>query len=309
MGSRCWARRCKRSPILPDRDSPPVVFDLHPLRVGHTQVTLDFFQDSQPLGAVSVGVEVTPYEVAEGAEPRTARPLQVDAEAEAPDLVLHIAYEASSQELSFTLIRKGGIWWREMRPIALDADPQAYANTLYGRLATLLDAEDPTVLAVLQRQRRIPLQDVDRRVKQLGQNLWRSLIPEELKTLYAAEREQWRDQTLLILSDEPHLPWELVWPYEAGGWEDEGPWCQTLQIDPLAAARRAGQRQRRAARAPFAARPGGAGAHLFTAAQPGGGAGGAGDPVGPGPATRHPGCQPGDPQVGGGDGPAGGRGL
>ena len=102
--------------VLPDRDSPPSVFDLHPRRAGHTQVTLDFFQDSRPLGTVSVDVEMTPYEVVEGPAAGLARALQVDAEAEPPDLVLHIAYEAPTQTLTFTLIRKGGIWWRQMSP-------------------------------------------------------------------------------------------------------------------------------------------------------------------------------------------------
>jgi CHAT domain-containing protein len=68
-------------------------------------------------------------------------------------------------------------------------------------------------------------------VRQLGQNLWRNLIPGEFKRLYAAERDRWRDRSLLVFSDEPHLPWELIWPYdESGGWKDDGPWCQTLLV-------------------------------------------------------------------------------
>ena len=105
------------------------------------------------------------------------------------------------------------------------------ATELYRTIASLVDAEDPVAQAVLGKRLRIPADDVDRSIKKLGQTLWKHLIPDELKALYAAERAAWADKTLLIQSDEPHLPWELVWPYDARGqWQDDVPWCCTLHM-------------------------------------------------------------------------------
>lgn len=214
-----------------DRDSAPVVFDLRPRQVGGTDITLDFFQSGDPVGTATVAVEVTPHEVAEGAEARPTRPLHVEPNVAPPDMVLHVAWNQPSAALHFTLIQDGGASWNDgFRPVPLNGNPAAHAAELYRQITSLVSAADPTVDALLQRQLQIPFADVDRRVKRLGQSLWHDLIPDELKTLYSRERESWRNRTLLIFSDEPHIPWELVWPYEAGTWEDEAPWCQTLRL-------------------------------------------------------------------------------
>lgn len=213
--------------ILPQADSAPVVFDLRPDVVGHTTLTFDFAQGNQPVGVATVPVEITAFEVIEGVEPRPADSLAFQPGLASPDLVLHIALEKDA--LVFSLLREGGAWWRTFPPVPLQQAPAAYATELYRAVSSLVDAEDPTVQAVLGRRLTIPAEDVDRRMKKLGQNLWKLLIPDELKALYAAERTAWAHKTLLILSDEPHLPWELVWPYDpAGQWKDELPWCGTL---------------------------------------------------------------------------------
>src|ERR1019366_4282925 len=217
--------------ILPDQDSAPIVFDLHPLQVGHTKITLDFFQNGNPVGVATLTVEVTPYEIAESAESQPNRPLLVEPDLAPPDMVLHVAWNQSDSALHFTLIRDGGASWNDsFRPIPINGNPAAHAAEFYRQITSLVGNADPTVEAVVQQQLQIPFSDVDRRVKRLGQNLWRDLIPDELKALYDRERAIWRNRTMLVFSDEPHIPWELVWPYEAGGWEDEGPWCQTLRL-------------------------------------------------------------------------------
>lgn len=213
--------------IPANSDSSPIVFDLRPEHTGHTTLTFDFYQGGQPAGTATVPVEITDFEVIEGAEPRPESKVAFQPGLAAPDLVLHIAVEGSS--LVFSLLRDGGAWWRTFPPVPLEQPPAAYAATLYGAIASLVDAEDPAVQTVLGKRLRIPAEEVERRIKKLGQNLWKLLIPDELKALYAAERDAWAGKTLFVQSDEPYLPWELVWPFDAHGqWQDDAPWCSTL---------------------------------------------------------------------------------
>jgi len=146
-------------------------------------------------------------------------------------MVLHISSQANPQALTFTLIRDGGASWRTFVPVEISGQPEAAARELYGTIAKLVQRTDPVLKQQLNQLRAIPAGDVDRRVKQLGQNLWRNLIPEELRTLYSRERATWKDRSLLVFSDEPHFPWELVWPYDENGeWRDEAPWCITMRM-------------------------------------------------------------------------------
>ena len=225
------------TPILTDADSPPLVFDLRPTQVGGSNISFDFFQSGEPLGTVSFPIETTAYEVAEGPEPRRTQPLAGPSDAPPPDIVLHIAYEPNPPALRFTLLRDGGASWQSFPPKQLNGDPAAHAAEFYRRITALARSDDPTAdlanrtfgVAGGDGQAVLVAEDIDRRLRQLGQNLWRELIPKDLQDIYGRERKNWRDHTLLVLSDEPHFPWELLWPY-GQGWRDEGPWCETLRL-------------------------------------------------------------------------------
>jgi hypothetical protein len=221
----------QETPIKHDADSPPMVFDLQPRHVGHTRINIDFFQAGNLVGTISVPVEITAYDVSAVVAPRSEQILQIDTSVASPDLLLFIRTEHfhGQPALSFELRRAGEVG-QTFYPVELKGDPQVYATRLYERLTALTEQVDPTVATVLGKQRVLPSKDAERRVKQLGQNLWRDLIPSDLKAIYSAQREIWQDKTLQIVSDEPHIPWELVWPYESGGWEDDGPWCIQMRM-------------------------------------------------------------------------------
>lgn len=217
-------------PIYMDVDSPAAVFDLRPVQLGQTLISFDFFQAGNPVGTVSVTVEITSHKVSEIAEPRGGQPLQIGGNIIPPNFMLYIRYGQfqSKATLQFELFRSGEIG-QTFYPVELTGIPQSYAQRLYDVLNTLSRQAEPTVKSILKEKRIIPRDDVERRIRKLGENLWREMIPPELKDIYAKEREAWKNKTLLIVSDEPHIPWELIWPY-GDDWEDEAPWCIQLRL-------------------------------------------------------------------------------
>ena len=210
--------------IRPGADSQPAVFYLHPEEVGHWTISFDFSQAGNLLGTAAVSVEITDYEVDVVSESRAGRTLQSGWDVQPADRLLYVRFERTGGQphLVFTLQRAGEVG-SEFQPVPIPGDPEAFALDLFGA---------PEALRVASRRGRIAGEEADRQLRNLGRNLWKTVIPLDLRELYAAERESWRNSTLMIVSDEPYIPWELVWPYgEPGsGWQDEDPWCVTLHL-------------------------------------------------------------------------------
>ncbi len=211
--------------ILPDSDSPPVVFHLKPRVAGPTRLEFDFRQAGNPIGSAVVDIEVTPYAVAETSEVRGGFAMAMPQGLDAPDLLLYIQYDTSTATplLRFTLEETAHGVVSLFEPVPLHSDPAAYAADLYRTLSELADdagreADDADLQA-----------EIADEVRRLGYRLWRQLIPRGLKERYLADRAAWQGKTLLVVSDEPHIPWELVWPQE-GEERDEAPWSVSLRL-------------------------------------------------------------------------------
>ncbi len=201
--------------LLPNQDSTPAVFDLRPRELGHQRLTVDFFQDGHPLGMVGVSVKVTEQPVPEVQVQVPAASLAIGSDAPPPDRVLRLSWHQERSSLQVSLLQAGGSSWQDFAPSPM-RDPAAYVELLFKDFD--IRGSDPATSA----------KAVEERLKRVGQNLWR-MLPEAFRSLYAREREAWRDTSLLLYSDEPHLPWELIWPY-GEGWEDPDPWCLTLRL-------------------------------------------------------------------------------
>ncbi len=215
--------------IPPGQDSTPAVFDLRPRETGAQSLVLDFYQGGNPLGTVRVPVEVVDEKIPE-AHAR-ARPcvLALGSDVPPPDRVLRITWHPETSSLALTLIQRGGTSWWTPPALRIERDPALWAEELFKELDDLAERSAGRARDVLDGRSFLTPPEAGEALKRLGQNLWREL-PEEFQSLYAREREGWRGSSLLILSDEPHLPWELLWPYGGGVDDDEAPWCLTLNL-------------------------------------------------------------------------------
>lgn len=216
-----------------DRDSPPIVFDLRPVELGPHIITLDFFQNGNPISTVSLPVYVVPDQIdmsvdnSGGGGDIPSKLLCFQPQIPPAIHMLYISYDQfqGGPALTFTLHKSGGVG-QTFRPIPLECDLLSYSNRIYERFTVLQEGVEPSAKKVLRKHRILEADDIERRIRNFGQNLWRDIIPQELKSIYSQERKLWHDRTLLIVSDEPFLPWELIWPY-GNNWEDTGPWCIT----------------------------------------------------------------------------------
>lgn len=234
--------------IRPNSDSLPVVFDLCPKQIGQASININFLEAGNHLGTASIPIEVTEHRTEESEE-KYEQAISPSLNIKPPKFILYIAYERLRQPLSFvfTLIKEGNVG-RTFSPIVLEQDVVTYMNKLYKRIEMFSPRQHP--ISNLSFESRVNQEshddsrnvillekvgtnpnDIDHCMKVLGHNLWKDLIPNDLKEIYSKGREEWHNSSIMIVSDEPTVPWELIWPYDHSlKWEDDHPWCLTLQL-------------------------------------------------------------------------------
>ena len=222
------------------KDSSFAVFELEPIedQLGHNRIYFDFSQGNNRLGSNYVRVEITSYEVSSAAESYSMFLRTFPDQSLAPDFMLYIEYDQSknARSLKFKLYEKGESI--SFEPKDFKSDLESYVKTIYNKFDELIPGARSTFKIVTEPENNTSLEDKQRRIKNFGFKLWKDLIPQELKDCYIKNRAEWRDKTLLIMSDDPYIPWELVWPYnegneskDYGNWkEDEYPWCISMKM-------------------------------------------------------------------------------
>ncbi|MCB0079100.1 MAG: CHAT domain-containing protein [Anaerolineales bacterium] len=217
-----------------DSDSNAATFDLRPRTIGHFGLRVDFIQRGQYIGSASATVEVTSIEQpADDSVPRTFTPLHFPdyGDTPPPDRVLYVDYHAPSQRLRFELDVADGPTHYFEQP--LTEAPTAFMNRYYENLNQLVYGYDPASKALLNVDQAVDENEIDESWAEIGRTLWQTLIPTRMKALYDAERAQWHDSSLLIVSYEPTIPWELILPYDRnwpGSGDDDGTWCETMRL-------------------------------------------------------------------------------
>jgi len=213
-GSNCKVLKLDR-----DRDSEEV-FTLIPRDSGTQEVRADFYQHGRRIGTVRrnvlVGDAITEEIKLEQPGPSAALELKTTPTVSPPDLELYVELDVrDGRTLYFRLhssIEEVGYHYAKRGFVTLQGSPMDKLKVIYDEMGRLAGQ---------------PGSDAERRMAAIGNNLWDELIPEDLK------REYWvfkyRVHSLLITSDEPWIPWEMMKPYrynEEGEREDDPFWCQ-----------------------------------------------------------------------------------
>lgn len=218
-----WSRTMA---VYADRDSQPVVFLLRAGgELGEQRITLDFLHKGRYLGSaafVTRIVEQLPNAVGGVVVDRAALAARfVDQPPPPADLELRITRGSRDNVLQFMLhsSRAGvGYHWKPVGRVRLNASsPQTYLQALFNRLGELAAQ---AVDNLREEDARVATDEM----AAIGQQLFQELFPPELQNeFFTRILPRRRDAahpegviaSLLITSDEPWIPWEMVKPYRA----------------------------------------------------------------------------------------------
>jgi serine/threonine protein kinase len=215
--------------------SAAVRFALRGLEPGPGRVMIDFAQDGRPVGSVDLSPEVV--------ERNPGTSIGRAALAGGLDLVLDKETATSPPDLVIKVFehRLAGLPGRlhfvafspreELRDLPL-LDGDFGTVDLKAEIATWVE-EQLSGLASLSLHADSTAEEASSALASVGHNLFEQLFPRELQDLNWTLRER-SVKTVLILSDEPHIPWELVKPYRnnptSGGFEEGEFWGERYAL-------------------------------------------------------------------------------
>jgi RNA polymerase sigma factor (sigma-70 family) len=213
--------------------SRPVSFRLRGELVGPGRIMVDFCQGGRPVGSVDLYPEIIAADPREEPRPVPAKEaveLSLGPALAAPDLVIKVFEHRFADQagrlqyiVSSTLsgLRDLPVLDGDFGTIELKTDVAAWVEQRLQSVGSLAHRDDMTA------------EQVSRALAGVGHNLFDQLFPKTLQDLCWTIRG--RDvRTILILSDEPHIPWELIKPYrdnpQTGEFEEGEFWGQSYAL-------------------------------------------------------------------------------
>lgn len=191
--------------------SPAATFQLIGQEVGPGRIMLDFAQDGRPVGSVDLSPVVIPAGATETYE-RAAAIGEVGfstSRASSPDVVIKVfehRFADQPGKLHFVL---SSINARLKDLPVMDGDLGTV--DLRAEVAQWVERQLLRVGAVARKNDSRP-EEVTRILSDVGNSLYDQLLPQALKEICWVLRDR-GVKSMLILSDEPHIPWELIKPY------------------------------------------------------------------------------------------------
>lgn len=214
------ARRAIR--VWRDREAEPAIFWLRARdSLGKTPLTVDFYHAGRMLGSVTYESEIV-QEASKSTEKaqRISEVNQLDSPPVNPpppaDLTLRITKDDQTNTLSFALHASNpelGYDQRDMGQIPLNANPRRFLTDTFEQLSRMARQAMRNVETLSEADSAVEEKELIR----IGEYLFEKLFPEPLRDEYwrlKELREAGLVRSLLIISDEPWIPWELIKPYK-----------------------------------------------------------------------------------------------
>ena len=209
-------------------DDSSVRFVLIPRKLGQHKIKVQFYQNGKPIGKSVRNVLVSEQPVTvEVPQPDQPNDIELKTTLTIPpqDLELYIDLADDNRTLSFGLhsVKPEIDYHRtKLGKVTLQGSPLEKMQSVYKEMTQLAQ--------------RTPTTDEDKqwaehRLESVGNELWDELIPERLKQEYWKFKS--RVKSVLITSEEPWIPWEMIKPYrdnDDGEQENDLFWCQQFAI-------------------------------------------------------------------------------
>jgi CHAT domain len=197
--------------VLPDRDSNPVMFNLIPLQEGEKIIKIAFFQNLRYLGELVLNTTV--FRGKFPSESNPPRQLELppshppSERIKEPDLTILVHREQSNgntyryQYMLISPIQELHICYQKFHSPEMTQIPLDFLNETFDQINQMYLEQDGNA------------DDQNLRLHSIGIHLYDCLFPDDLKRLYW-ETLRHRVRSILIISDEPWIPWELICPVD-----------------------------------------------------------------------------------------------
>lgn len=209
-------------------DDSSVRFVLIPRKLGQHKIKVQFYQNGKPIGKAVRNILVSEQAVTvEVPQPDQLTNLELKTTLTIPpqDLELYIELADDRRTLSFRLnsVKKEiNHHHTKLGHMTLQGEPLEKMQSVYKEMNDLA--------------KKLPVTPEDRawaehQLEAAGNKLWDELIPELLKQEYWKLKS--RVKSVLITSEEPWIPWEMLKPYrynDDGDQENDLFWCQQFAI-------------------------------------------------------------------------------
>jgi hypothetical protein len=244
--TRAWERTIT---VHHDQDSDPAVFLLKCGELGKKRITIDFYHKARLVGNVAFMTDVTQNQ---SAGPSIALARSADAAPEfarfettpPPPADLHLRIVKKAQENTLAFWLDSPLDGVPFRTTYMGETPLTSKDPLTF-LAQELDPLDEMVTALTADLTDAERAAAEQKLTQLAEGLFEQLLPEAFREAYFTQvvplQEAGVIRSLLITSDEPWIPWELLKPYhysvrEAKEYSDDF-WVMRFQLSRWLAGR------------------------------------------------------------------------